>query len=163
MLMEILHLHFPICYRAVLLFICYFACSPSFLLFHLQSFFQYKRPISVLLNDVYLWGKGRGQTNFLRLRPPDSLSSNSPPGAVTQAEKYVVRAKDLRESKLPCAQLPMKRAEFKKLLEKYAISNGERCMGSFSKPANLTEQNVFRAPKTNFPVWAVPPPEIFFD
>ena len=38
MLMEILRLYFPFCYRPVLLFLCYFTCSPSFLLFHLHSF-----------------------------------------------------------------------------------------------------------------------------
>ena len=46
LLMELLRLYFPLCYRPVFLFLSNFVCSPSFLLFHLQSFFVYKGPIS---------------------------------------------------------------------------------------------------------------------
>ena len=72
-----------------------------------------------------------------------------------QTGNYVVRAEDL-----PCAQRPIKRAEFEKYtcqafrhLQKGAITYAEALRGWFSKRANLTGKNIFRAQKTNFPVW----------
>ena len=51
-------------------------------------------------------------------------------GPKSQTGKYVVRAEDLpRASELPCAQRPMKRAEFEKMLENHAISYGETMQG----------------------------------
>ena len=71
MLMEILHLYFPLCCRPVLLFLGHFASSPSFLLFHL---FVYKGQISVL-KRAFSWGKRVWSKNFLGAWPPDPLFS----------------------------------------------------------------------------------------
>ena len=60
MLMENLHLYFPLCCRPVLLFLCHFACSLSFLLFHLRSLLVYKEPISLLKKGIFLGQKGFG-------------------------------------------------------------------------------------------------------
>ena len=64
MLMEILRLYFPLCYRPALLFVCNFVCSPLFLLFHLQSFFVYIEPISVLKKGIFLGKKGVAKKHF---------------------------------------------------------------------------------------------------
>ena len=43
-----------------------------------------------------------------------------------------MRAEDLsRTNKLPCAQRPIKRAEFENMLQKYVISYGEAMQGWF--------------------------------
>ena len=52
------------------LFLCNFICSPSFFLFHLQGFFVYKGPISVLKKGVFLRKKGRGKNFFLHAQGP---------------------------------------------------------------------------------------------
>ena len=71
-LLEILRLYFPFCYPPVLLFLCRFACSPSFLLFHFYNFFVYKLPSSVLKKGVFLGHKDFGQkfSEDFASRPP---------------------------------------------------------------------------------------------
>ena len=67
MLLKILSLYFSSCYRPVLLFLCNFVCSSSFLLFHLQSFYVYKE-------------KGCGQRNLLGSLPQAPFSFFKPRG-----------------------------------------------------------------------------------
>ena len=54
-------------------FLCHFACSPSFSLFHFYSFFLHKWPISVLQWGVFLGQKGCGQKNLLGAKSPDPI------------------------------------------------------------------------------------------
>ena len=78
-----------------------------------------------------------------------------------QTGKDVVRTEDLqRANNLPCVQRPIKRAKFEKYtfqafrhLQKGTSTYAEALRGWFSKRANLTGKNIFRAQKTNFPVW----------
>ena len=70
---------------------------------------------------------------------------------LTQTGEYVVRAEDLpRASKLPCAQRPIKRAEFEKYTKPFHM--GRRCEDGFFMRANLMAKTIFRAQKTNFQV-----------
>ena len=73
MLLEILYLYFKLRYHPVLLFLCHYACSPQFLLFHLNSFFVYKGPVSVLRKGIFLGKKGVVK-KFIGAPPPGAMA-----------------------------------------------------------------------------------------
>ena len=73
--------------------------------------------------------------------------------SLCQTEKYVVCIEALPLArKFPRAQRPLKRVEFEKIC--YFIWGGDASV-AFSNRANLTGKNIFRAQKTNFPVWKI--------
>ena len=57
-----------------------FACFPSFLLFHFDSLFMYKWPISVLKQGVFFGQNGRGQKYFAVIWSLDPLFLPYPRG-----------------------------------------------------------------------------------
>ena len=75
-------------------------------------------------------------------------------GTYLQTGVYVVRAEDLpHASKLPCAQRPIKRAEFEKTcLKNISLRMGRR-WGLLFQARTFDGKKIFRAQKTNFPVW----------
>ena len=71
-----------------------------------------------------------------------------------QTGKYAVCPEDPPcASKLPCVQRPIKHTKFENMLDKYATLNGEVTQGQFFQTCKFDGKNLFRALKTNFPVW----------